>query len=107
MNPLHVNVNETDILFNSLYENPDPAHLMHDLLAVELADGCCIDVGWYPQFDPAGRYKVSILDEDGSTVGTVFETRDVHEVVEAVEAMAKSYAGAAPSDLSSSERDRV
>jgi len=89
MNPLHVEINGAEILFNSLYDDPEPAHLMQDLFAAELPDGCFIDVGWYPQFDPAGRYKISILNADGLDMGTVFETRDVHQVVEVVQILAE------------------
>jgi hypothetical protein len=89
MNPLDVNVGAANLLFNSLYEHPEPAQLMQDLLAIELPDGRCIDVGWSPQFDPTGRYKISILSDDGSIAEAVSETRDAHAVVEIVEELVR------------------
>jgi hypothetical protein len=88
MNPPRLEMHGAEILFNSLSENPDPADLRHDLLAIRLPDGSFIDVGWHPQFDPAGRYRVSLLDQDGAELMLLFEGQCVCAVVAAVEAAA-------------------
>lgn len=86
-----------DILFNSLHEDPDPALLMQDILGVRLPSGHVIDVGWYPQFDPEGRYKITLSNADFSRTFAVIYTRDVREVAEVVGRLA---AGSPASDSS-------
>lgn len=38
-----------------------PEDLVADMLEVPLPDGTTIDVGWLPEHDPSGRYRVVVF----------------------------------------------
>lgn len=37
--------------------------LKEDLLQVEYPNGCLVDVGWYPEFDIKGYFKIMIIKD--------------------------------------------
>lgn len=73
------------VVFNNLYANPVQELLLEDLLLVRLADGTNIDVGWHPQFDPEGHYKVVHYGEDWECPLERIYTRSLEEVVQYVQ----------------------
>lgn len=48
-----------EIAFNSLYDSKQPILLIQDVLFVSLPNDIYIDVGWYPEHDPSGAYRIS------------------------------------------------
>lgn len=76
------------IIYNYLYKNPPIQLLMEDLLAIELPNGNYLDVGWYPQFNPKGVYKVILIpkDETIEDFPLLLETKSLEEVIKYVQA---------------------
>lgn len=81
------------LLFNALYPGKDPALLTQDLLAVKLGGGQVIDVSWYPEHDPSGRFCVTIYKRDWRNVLNRIWTEDPLEAAEAVANLARHYSG--------------
>ena len=51
-----------DVKINGqIFESKDPILLSEDLLEVSLPTGRTIDVGWYPEHDSAGAYRVASI----------------------------------------------
>jgi hypothetical protein len=38
----------------------DPADLVSDMVEIDLPDGTTLDVGWVPEHDPSGRYRLKL-----------------------------------------------
>jgi hypothetical protein len=110
MNPIHLDVPGAEIIFNELYETSDPGALRQDLVSIKLLDGTFIDVGWYPQFEPAGCFKVTQYDSLWERPIQVFKTRDVNEVVKIVQwidEVSREKASAQPASCTLSHSHRV
>ena len=56
-----------NIVYNELkidFEKPLAAQencLLEDLLQVEFSKGYSLDVGWYPEFDLSGNFKIQLI----------------------------------------------
>lgn len=46
------------IVKGEIFNSKDPIVLSEDLLEIELPSGRIIDVGWYPEHDPEGAYRI-------------------------------------------------
>ena len=93
MNPIHLNLPPGSECSNYLYQNLDIEDLTQDLLTVKLVTGFYIDVGWYPEHDPRGRYVIRVFHGtwDNQKLNRPITTRYVGEVVAHVEALARHY----------------
>lgn len=89
MTPVSLEIPRGRVLFNSLYDSKEPALLGQDLVCVELENGKFIDVGWYPQFDPTGHYKVALYGPSWE-IEAAHKTKDVRKVVEIVKTLANA-----------------
>lgn len=89
MTPVELSIAGAEIIYNSLYDDQDPAFLTQDIAAIKLRDGTFIDVGWYPQFDPGGAYTISHHSADFREKFHEMRTRRVIRVVEAVRLMSR------------------
>jgi hypothetical protein len=49
------------VLYNSLYDSLQPSALTSDVLLVELPDDVFVDVGWYPERDPTGQFRICVF----------------------------------------------
>jgi hypothetical protein len=67
-----------------IFESKDAILLSEDLLEVSLPSGRTIDVGWYPEHDPSGAYRVTLYLGHAGAPLKQFETRDVYEALEEV-----------------------
>jgi len=83
------------IVKGELQLNYDPiadlALLDQDILEVELPTGFTIDVGWFPQYDPAGRFRIAVKDRAHQVVGTPTELRDPRSVALTLADLANAY----------------
>jgi hypothetical protein len=80
-------------LFNALYPSRDPQLLTDDLYAAELPDGIFINVGWFPESDPAGAYEICVyLGEFDNLILKPIETDDLNQVVRRIEKIAADFA---------------
>ena len=46
-----------------IYDTQDPDVLLQDLLEIDLPRGRTIDVGWYPEHDPTGAYRIRMYED--------------------------------------------
>ena len=94
MNPVKLNLPRTArVVFNALTESPQPSRLTQDLLAIELGDGCYIDVSWHPEFDPTGTYTITVFRGAWEGAETEVETQDISEVIKRVQNLAWFHEG--------------
>src|SRR5262249_44401813 len=78
----------------------DTDFLTADLLLVELPDRTYIDVSWQPEHDPDGAFFVTVYLESWDHELVSFDVKDISEVVQLVEQLARNYgAPVGPRDL--------
>jgi hypothetical protein len=80
------------------YEDPEDLSLLdQDVLEVELANGIFIDVGWFPEGDPDGKFVVRVYKSGRrEALREPIETKDTFEVAQLVADLIKDYAGDRP-----------
>jgi len=75
-----------------LCDRSDVHNLTQDMLQVELPGDVFIDVGWYPDWNPDGEYRLFVFY---NTVENQLEpplfTKDVHEIEEAIYSLVSKY----------------
>ncbi len=79
-------------VYSFLYRTTDPEYLTQDILAVTLPNGFYVDVGWFPEHDPTGRYVIRVFYQywDAQYISPV-EVATVDEVVLTVERLADQF----------------
>lgn len=66
---LKLNSRKGEILYNDLYLDEEIPlskqldNLKEDLLQVNFYNKYLIDIGWYPEFDKNGQFKISVIKE--------------------------------------------
>lgn len=69
-----------------LYDDTGITHFSEDLLCVTLRNDVSIDVGWYPDEDPSGEFRIHIFRGNWcNTISPNFHTKIVAEVISFVE----------------------
>ena len=64
MNAAKLQIRDGVVVYNNLDLTTDPEYLTQDVLAVELATGFWINVGWFPQHNLEGRYLIRVFYQD-------------------------------------------
>lgn len=85
MNPVVLNIERSRVIgeYNFLYRSRHPDYLVQDIVSIVLSTGYRIEVSWWPEHDPTGRYYLAVLDEhDGSEVEPPLELSSVDEVLQ-------------------------
>lgn len=49
------------VLKGQLLSSQIPSELVSDMVEIDLPDGTTIDVGWVPEHDPKGAYRVVVF----------------------------------------------
>lgn len=92
-------------------EQDNESYRAQDLLSLESimmdgehwrtdSSGLVIDVGWYPDSDPSGAYRVCLVRETWADVPIRFEHRDCYVIKEAIELITGSLAvGKSPEEI--------
>jgi hypothetical protein len=90
MNPISITVPQGAEISNYLYPDLDISDLTQDMVTVRLPTGYYVDVGWYPEHDPNGRFVVRVFRDtwDCQQLPRPFESKYPHEIVAAVEQLA-------------------
>jgi hypothetical protein len=103
MSPVTLQLPPGAKVYNALYANTNPEDLTQDLLAVALPTGFFVDVGWFPEHDPLGTYCIRVFWQEWSAqqIPTI-KTKNLNEVVQIVERLAKRFNGSAVLTSSSS-----
>ncbi len=82
----------TAVLKGRLYESYDQRNLDQDILEVDLDTGLTIEVGWYPEYDPNGSFRITVFrDHWVNQIGRPITVKTTYQVAEAVEFLAKRY----------------
>ena len=67
--------------------------LKEDMLQVEFAEGLLLDVGWYPEFDAAGGFRINVIknyDWDHPLIAlTAHETTELMEKLDIAQSTIK------------------
>lgn len=63
MKQISLKLPDDAIVRGALYDTMDPLFLVQDILDVVLPDGVIIDVGWYPESDPSGEYRITVYQD--------------------------------------------
>jgi len=87
--PLPPGVTAIGALHNT--ENADA--LDQDMLQLTLPGAVFIDVGWYPDCDPGGEYRVVVFRDDfESPLEEAFHAKEVAAVVDKIQRLLAKYA---------------
>ncbi|HEY5311121.1 MAG TPA: hypothetical protein VIK18_01335 [Pirellulales bacterium] len=73
----------------TLYDKSDPNYLSEDMIEIDLPDGRTVEVGWLPDRDPSGSYRLTVFKdywddtfqvflEDGRYVAELIDTFYIH-----------------------------
>jgi hypothetical protein len=74
---MHLRQQEPD----ELGPDDDWEWFMEDIAYYRRDDGTGVDIGWYPDQNPAGRYRVEHVDDAWNRLSPPLETRSLAEVV--------------------------
>ncbi len=80
------------VLYGELYDTLDPAYLTQDILHVELPGGIYIDVSWYPEHEPSGRWHCRVFRGEWENNLADLYTRDIHEAGRFIEEVSGAWA---------------
>src|SRR5260370_39838846 len=78
-------------VLGELIDTSEPDHLLQDLLQVKLPSGVIIDVGWYPECDPTGHYRVVAFRDNWCNQLDSVQTREMSSVVATVQRLATKF----------------
>src|SRR5262249_16724021 len=96
MNPLPLRVPPRGrVIFNYLCPTYDPLALTQDIALVSLPNNVFIDVGWYPEHDPHGAYRISVYQHewDNQLLANRSRTANAHDVPAIVHHLAERIVG--------------
>ena len=79
---------DTRVLFNYLYDGAPVTSLGEDVFCAVLPSGVLVDVGWFPESDPAGTYIVRTYADGSEHEIDRFETNDVRKASDCVQRFA-------------------
>jgi hypothetical protein len=68
-----------------IFESQNPIVLSEDLLEISLPSGKTIDVGWYPEHDPTGQYRVLLYRGHTGYALKRIDTRSLFEVLQTLQ----------------------
>ena len=75
-----------------LWDTQDPVYLDQDILDIKLPNGNSIDVGWHPESDPNGSFRIVVYRDYWSNQLTdPITTKDAFEVPQIVYQLAEGY----------------
>ena len=76
--------NEFDINFDEDFSNQENC-LLEDLLQISYADGYLLDLGWYPEFDANGNFKMQVI-KDGNWDSPIYfkECREKNDLIQCI-----------------------
>lgn len=89
MNPLDLSSIQasypTVTIKGEIFNSKSPVVLSEDLLEVSLPSGRTIDVGWYPEHNPSGSYRVLLYRDHTGYPLKQIRTKDVFEVIQTLQ----------------------
>ena len=92
MTPVNLTLPDGAEESNYLYPELEADDLTQDMLTVRLPNGYYVDVGWFPENDPSGRFVIRVFYEYSNVqVANPIETKDISRVVFFVQHLAWKY----------------
>lgn len=75
-----------------LYATHDPIYLVQDILEIDLVNGISIDVGWHPESDPNGSFRIVVFQDFWrNQLRDPIRTTELFEVVDKVRSLVVEY----------------
>lgn len=72
-------------------------NLDQDMLQIELPGSVFIDVGWYPDWDPKGEYRLVVFrDTFDNPIEPMLRSQDVKQIRQAIYKYVAKYVSGAP-----------
>jgi hypothetical protein len=85
------------VVTGALRTRAEVRNLVEDMVQIELDSGVVIDVGWYPDWNPNGEYRMVVFRESfDRPIIPVFRSRDVRRVKRAIASAASRYGAPKP-----------
>lgn len=78
-------------VMGALYTRANVFDLTEDMLQLELPGDLFIDVGWYPELDDSGTYKIIVFHDTVDETLERFETKDYKAVVRELRSLIDRY----------------
>jgi hypothetical protein len=91
MNKIEPKIPGSTVTYNYLYDDMPLDWKEAELFFAILPNGNTIDVGWYPECDPNGAFKVTLRDSAQNRID-VMSTRDLNQMIFAIESLASQSA---------------
>jgi hypothetical protein len=93
MTPIDIKIPGGAEVASGLYVGMELEDLTQDLVTVRLPNGYFIDMGWYPEHDPAGQYVVRVFWQfwDRQVLDSPYTTPGLDRAVLAVETLAERF----------------
>jgi hypothetical protein len=92
MSKIHLNLPPQAKIVGALYGRTDRNMLDQDMLYVELPDSIFICVGWHPDLDPNGEYRLLVFHEMPSQpLEPAVHTKDVRKIKSEIYRLVKTY----------------
>ncbi len=88
---IHLNLPPHARVTGTLRSRATVQNLLEDMIQIEIGN-VVIDVGWYPDWDPNGEYRLTVFrDSYDSPIEAQLRTRDVSEVEAGIYEMVDRY----------------
>ncbi len=91
MNKIEPTIPGSTVTYNYLYDDMPLNWKEEELFFAILPNGNTVDVGWYPECDPNGAFKVTLRDSAQQRID-VMSTRDLNQMILAIESLASQSA---------------
>lgn len=89
-NEIILNLPPESRLIGNLFGDTGVNHFSEDILYVEMPNGVCIDLGWYPDDDPTGEFRIHVFNETWNNVISRHTAKDASVVAKLIEDLAWS-----------------
>ncbi len=94
------------VVKGQLFHTYDLDYLLQDILEIDLPNGLSIDLGWFPECDPSGSFRVVVFKEFWKNqLREPFETRSISEAVDEIRRLVPEYSQAAVAVSCSSDSE--
>lgn len=93
MKPIQLRLPPGTVQKGDLFWENDLEELDQDILEIDLPTGLTLAVGWYPECDPAGEFRITLFKEYWMNRVAERTARDIATVVDLVEGLAERFSG--------------
>lgn len=80
---------KNSVIRGQLEDTTDPTWLLQDMVEIDLPNGNTIDIGWHPECDINGYYRIVLFKDQWENKIEEFNTKKTQEVYNIVEEIGK------------------